>query len=127
MTIRDAMQGTTPAPEEDIEPPEHAMIPEEEAVEQTEATRERPTDTEGWLAILQADTPADQVHQRAAMNRAGQPVMVNGQPLMLDYVTARFVQDRLDAAVGATNWQTMFESLPSGAVRCGIGIQAARW
>jgi len=102
-------------PQADVEPPEHAMEPE----------RERPAEEPaGWLAILQADTPKDQVHQRAAMNRAGQPVLVNNSPLMLDYVTARFVQDRLDAAVGATNWQTAFEGpMASGAVRCGIGIK----
>jgi hypothetical protein len=131
MTVRDAMGGQpgqpeqitipnpnapdlTPQVEPDVEPPAHAV----------EAERERPAESAGWLAILQADTPKDQVHQRAAMNRGGQPVLVNNAPLMLDYVTARFVQDRLDAAVGPSNWQTAFEGpMPSGAVRCGIGIK----
>lgn len=41
---------------------------------------------------------------------------------MLDYIDARFVMDRLDAAVGPENWQDRFEDLPNGSVRCGIGI-----
>lgn len=122
MTIRDAMSGTQT---EEVEPPEHALITEtvEEVTGQPEHDEASPSQQSAWIALLQADTPKDQVHQRAAMNRMGQPVLVNNTPLMLDYVTARFVQDRLDAAVGPANWQTIFESLPSGAVRCGIGIR----
>jgi hypothetical protein len=41
----------------------------------------------------------------------------------LDYIDARFVMDRLDAAVGQENWQDKFEDLPNGSVRCGIGIR----
>jgi hypothetical protein len=74
------------------------------------------------LDALAADTPEEEVHERALTNRAGQPVMKDGQPITLSYVTARFVQDRLDAVVGGDRWQNSFESLPSGAVRCGIGI-----
>jgi hypothetical protein len=44
---------------------------------------------------------------------------------MLDYIDARFVMDRLDAAVGQENWQDKFEDLPNGSVRCGIGIRQA--
>jgi hypothetical protein len=123
-------QITAEPAEVDIEPPEHAVIEEnEEEVQQSMQDDQESTDDdeqpEGWLAVLQADTPPDQVHQRAALAKGGQPVMVNGQPLVLDYVTARFVQDRLDAAVGPANWQTQFESLPdgTGSVRCGISIR----
>jgi hypothetical protein len=42
---------------------------------------------------------------------------------MLDYIDARFVMDRLDAAVGPTDWQDRYEDLPNGSVRCGIGIR----
>lgn len=42
---------------------------------------------------------------------------------MLSYVDARFVMDRLDAAVGPENWQDKFEDRIDGSVRCGIGIQ----
>jgi hypothetical protein len=42
---------------------------------------------------------------------------------MLDYIDARFVMDRLDAAVGPNNWQDKYEDLPNGSVRCGIGIR----
>lgn len=96
---------------QDIEPPEDAM--------------EEPTQP-AWLNLLQADTPKEEIHQRAALAKGGQPVMRDGAPMMLDYVTARFVMDRLDSAVGPTNWQTMFETLQGGmtqAVRCGISIR----
>ena len=71
----------------------------------------------GWLAILQADTPSDEIHQRPAPGGSGK---------QLDYVTARFVMDRLDAAVGPMNWTASFETLPGGAtqaVRCTLGIR----
>lgn len=42
---------------------------------------------------------------------------------MLSYVDARFVMDRLDAAVGPENWQDKFEDRADGSVRCGIGIR----
>jgi len=76
-----------------------------------------------WLEALQADTPAEEIHQRPVWVR-GSPVMnADGTPKTLAYITARFVQDRLDSAVGPLNWQVMFESLPTGAVRAGIGIR----
>jgi len=116
-TIRDQIEST-------VEPPSEAYEESEEVAQQDdEATTNQP-EQEGWVAILQADTPQEEVHQRAALAKGGQPVVVNGQPLVLDYVTARFVQDRLDAAVGPANWQSHFESLVDGSVRCGIGIRA---
>lgn len=42
--------------------------------------------------------------------------------VMLDYIDARFVMDRLDAAVGAAHWQDRYEDRADGSVRCGIGI-----
>ena len=51
------------------------------------------------------------------LRKGGQPVMRNGEPVTLDYVTARFVMDRLDAAVGPANWTDQYECLPNGAVR----------
>ncbi len=44
---------------------------------------------------------------------------------MLDYIDARFVMDRLDAAVGQENWQDKYEDAGNGSVRCGIGIRFA--
>lgn len=107
-----ASKAETPDTTDDIEPPEEAMADS--------------TEQPAWVDLLQADTPKEEVHQRAALGKGGTPVMRDGQPLMLDYVTARFVMDRLDAAVGPTNWQTMFETLQGGmtqAVRCGISIR----
>ena len=43
----------------------------------------------------------------------------------LDYIDARFVMDRLDAAVGPNNWQDKYEDRVDGSVRCGIGIRQA--
>jgi hypothetical protein len=75
------------------------------------------------LEALAADTPEEEIHQRAALKKDGSPVMKDGKPMELSYVTARFVQDRLDSVMGPQNWQNNFESLPSGAVRCGISIR----
>lgn len=95
----------------DIEPPEEAYTEEEGETE------------DHWIAKLQAGTPPEEVHQKGVWaNR--QPVMnADGTPKTLAYVTARFVQDRLDEAVGPANWQVVFESVPnSTAVRAGIGL-----
>jgi len=78
------------------------------------------------LIALGTATPKEEVHQRKALSKGGTPVLRDGHPLMLSYVTARFVQDRLDSVVGPGCWQSTFENLPSGAVRCGIGILVAR-
>jgi hypothetical protein len=78
------------------------------------------------VGALWSETPEDEIHYRPAMGRNNQPVMRDGAPLMLAYVTARYVQDRLDTTVGAGAWQSKFESLETGAVRCGIGILVAR-
>jgi hypothetical protein len=120
-SIRDQIESTVEPPSEAYEGEEEAVIQEaNEVIESAGLDGDQP---EGWVAILQADTPKEEVHQRAALARGGSPVVVNGQPLVLDYVTARFVQDRLDAAVGPANWQSHFESLVDGSVRCGIGIR----
>jgi hypothetical protein len=41
---------------------------------------------------------------------------------LLSYIDARFVMDRLDAAVGPARWQDRYEDRSDGSVRCGIGI-----
>lgn len=103
-----------------------AVTPDLDEIEDTTTAPEpapqgaQPT---AWIDLLQASTPREEVHQRVLMGKGGQPVMKDGQPVMLDYVTARFVQDRLDAAVGAANWQTMYSILPSGCAQFGIGIR----
>jgi hypothetical protein len=42
---------------------------------------------------------------------------------MLDYVDARFVMDRLDTMAGPQNWQTKFEDVAGGGVRCSLSIK----
>lgn len=71
----------------------------------------------GWLETLRADTPDEEKRQRP-----GGGTNPDGTPRLLTYVTARFVQDRLDDAVGPLNWQNSYIDVPGG-VRAGIGIR----
>lgn len=96
-------------PETDPEPPREAI-----GVEPASGTA---------LLALASDTPDDEIHYRQATSRGGQPVMVNGQPLNLAYVTARYVSDRLDDVVGPANWQDSFNMVAPGVVQAGIGIR----
>jgi len=64
------------------------------------------------LNALREPTPKDEVKQRPAGNTG----------IMLDYVDARFVMDRLDACAGPHNWTTHFEDVDGGGVRCRLGI-----
>jgi hypothetical protein len=41
----------------------------------------------------------------------------------LPYIDARCVQDRLDAVVGAANWQDDYEFLPDGSVLCRLSLR----
>jgi hypothetical protein len=97
--------------------------PDEETQEAPQAAPPDPQ-RQPWVELLQADTPREEVHQRQMFGKGGQPVTdAQGNAVTLDYVTARFVQDRLDSAVGPINWQSIFNVLPSGAVQCGLGIR----
>jgi hypothetical protein len=70
---------------------------------------------------LAAPTPASEIKSRTAYGKNGPVYNPDGTPKMLDYVDARFVQERLDEVVGQGNWQTQFQDTPGG-IRCGIGI-----
>lgn len=79
------------------------------------------------LEGLAAPTPKHEVKQRAALSKGGSPVIRGGKPLMLDYVDARFVQQRFDDVVSPANWTTTFEDvLGSNVVRCTIAVLVAR-
>lgn len=41
------------------------------------------------------------------------------------YVTARAIQDRLDAVCGPENWKNVFRPGPAGGVLCGLAIRIA--
>lgn len=78
------------------------------------------------LAILREPTPADRVLERQGNRKhKGDCVKEYGvcqlPHAMLDYVTARYVMDRLDS-IGADNWQDLYVDRPDGSVRGGIGI-----
>lgn len=67
--------------------------------------------TSAQIAQLREPTPKAEVKKRAGPGG-----------MQLDYVDARYHYDRLDACVGAENWQSKFERDPKGALRAGIGI-----
>lgn len=73
------------------------------------------------LADLKEATPKNEIKQRVAYGKNGAIHNPDGTPKMLDYVDARFVQERLDSVVGPENWQTHYEDTPNG-VRCTISI-----
>lgn len=78
------------------------------------------------LAILREPTPPDRVlerqgnrkHQGDCQKQYGVCQLPHA---MLDYVTARYVMDRLDS-IGPDNWQDRYVDRPDGSVRGGIGI-----
>jgi len=49
--------------------------------------------------------------------------VAGGRALVLHYIDARCVMDRLDDVVGADNWQDVYESLPTGCVTCKLSIR----
>ncbi len=54
----------------------------------------------------------------------------NNKPwgIVLAYITNRAIQQRLDAVVGAQNWQNEYSKAPDGGVLCGISIfDNERW
>jgi hypothetical protein len=55
---------------------------------------------------------------------AFKPAAVSGnRALAICFVTARTVQDRLDAAVGPANWQVAYDLLPNGCVVCRLSLR----
>ena len=77
------------------------------------------------LSILYDTTPPEEVKQRQGPRKHQGDCPKFGacsQPhMMLDYVDARYVMDKLDR-LGPENWQDLFVDRPDGSVRCGIGI-----
>ena len=77
------------------------------------------------LSILYDATPPEEVKQRQGPRKHQGDCPKFGacpQPhMMLDYVDARYVMDKLDR-LGPENWQDLFVDRPDGSVRCGIGI-----
>lgn len=119
---------TTPK-QQTLEPeqqPEQTQAQEPEGGDDDQSATDLPViygATPEMLQALHSDTPPEAIHYRQAVGRGGQPVLKDGQPLMLAYVTARYVQDRLDQVLGPQNWQNAYEGmLSTGAVRCGIGV-----
>lgn len=77
------------------------------------------------LKDLAAPTPPEEVRQRqGARQHSGQCDKPCRQPhMMLDYIDARFVYDRLDTVVGPENWQDRYENCTfPNSVRGGIGV-----
>jgi hypothetical protein len=78
------------------------------------------------LSILYDATPPDEIKQRQGPRKHQGDCPKFGvcpQPhMMLDYVDARYVMDKLDR-LGPENWQDQFVDRLDGSVRCGIGIR----
>ena len=77
------------------------------------------------LSVLHEPTPAAEVKQRQGPRKHAGDCPKFGtcpQPhMMLDYVDARYVMDKLDH-LGPENWQDRYIDRPGGSVRCGIGL-----
>ncbi len=54
---------------------------------------------------------------------AGMSVNKKMWALVLTYITARAIQDRLDEVIGAENWKNEFTAAPQGGVLCGISLK----
>lgn len=67
---------------------------------------------------LSAPFPADQVHWRI-----GRKVKDGKKAMVLAYLDARDVQDRLDAVCGIDGWNVSYEEQPSGILIGTIGIR----
>jgi len=52
-----------------------------------------------------------------------QNYMADGHAIFVPYITARAVQDRLDAVCGPSNWWNDFLPGPAGGIMCGITIR----
>ena len=77
------------------------------------------------LAILYDATPPDEIKKRQGPRQhQGDCPKFGVCPqahMMLDYVDARYVMDKLDR-LGPENWQDRYVDRDGGSVRCGIGI-----
>lgn len=79
----------------------------------------------GDLSVLHEQTPVTEVKQRQGPRKHSGDCPKFGacpQPhMMLDYVDARYVMDKLDH-LGPENWQDRYLDRAGGSVRCGIGL-----
>jgi hypothetical protein len=77
------------------------------------------------LSVLYDPTPDDEVKKRQGPRQhQGDCPKFGACPqahLMLDYIDARYVMDKLDR-LGPENWQDQFVDRDGGSVRCGIGL-----
>jgi hypothetical protein len=77
------------------------------------------------LSVLHEPTPETEVKQRQGPRKhAGDCPKFGACPqphMMLDYVDARYVMDKLDH-LGPENWQDRYVDRDGGSVRCGIGL-----
>lgn len=76
-------------------------------------------DTKKIEAALARPFPAEDIEWR--VQRSGEK---NGKPwaMVLAYVTARAIQERLDEVCGILGWKNVYEKGPDGGVMCGISL-----
>jgi hypothetical protein len=77
------------------------------------------------LSVLHEPTPPAEIRQRQGPRKHEGACPKFGPcsqlHLMLDYIDARYVMDRLDH-LGPGNWQDRYMDRTGGSVRCGIGL-----
>jgi hypothetical protein len=75
-----------------------------------------PTDIAALAAALARPFDPSEIHWK--------PQTVSGnRALVVAFVDARLIQDRLDEVVGVLNWQDHYEPLPDGSVVCRLQIR----
>jgi hypothetical protein len=74
------------------------------------------TDTAAVLSALAAPFDRNEVKFRPG-------AVSSNRALALPYIDARCVQDRLDAVVGAANWQDEYQLLPDGSALCRLSLR----
>lgn len=85
------------------------------------------TKTEEIYKKLKAPFPANEIKWRAQQIRQKFQKEKDAKPkyeaIMLAYIDARAVMDRLDHAVGAENWQSEFTETPKGRIICKLSVK----
>lgn len=80
------------------------------------------TDKINW-AKLKEPFPENDIEWR--VQRAGESKGGKEWAIVVPYITARGIMERLDEVVGPENWKNDFVPAPSGGILCGISIRVS--
>src|SRR5262245_8022870 len=88
---------------------------------EAEAVKIEPSDVKELALALAAPFDPEEVKWKAQ-------VVSGNRAMVVAFVDARVIQDRLDEVLGVMGWQDSYESLPDGAVTCRLKIRVGdRW